>query len=145
MDLLACLGWLLLLNTITAASFLAFFSLVGCYWVKRRTPVWLHGPGLYTHYFLDGLEYFMTRTALALSMARNVLVFKLMEKSAKQPTAPVAAPKMPLKQSEKEGEEAKPSAATTADSATTKGNKGRVRARILPPGHPSVVGLQLRQ
>ena len=134
MDLVACLLWLAVFNTLSTAAFLTFFSLIGSYWVKNRTPVWLEGPGLYAHHFLDGLEYSLTRTALGVSLARNLLVFKLFQKNTnasklaagpggpggphvKATTAPVTSPEMP------DGVVIQPKSS----------DKGRVRARIVPP------------
>ena len=162
-DLLTVVA-LIFLNAFIVTSGFAFFTALGNYWVRRQTPQWLTGPGFYCHKFLDGLEYSLTRTALAAGMARNILVLKCLPKTTAAtgkfkaettPAQPVASPPLPdlLKQAldvfkqvqltNSEAEEESiatvqsvvPIGSTTTTTATTT-KKLRSRSRIVPPTFP---------
>ena len=139
MDLAAVIFWLFALNVVSTAAFFSTFSLIGMHWVKRRTPAWLKGPGLYVHYFLDGLEYSLTKTALGICMARSILVFKLMQKNLA--TANLAAAIEKTAASSTSALEAVKAGVPVNGSASNEDTckapgSARTRPRILPPKCP---------
>ena len=98
MDFLSVVLGLLFLNALAATSCFAFFTALGNYWVQRPAPRCLSGAGLHFHRFFDGLEYSCTRSAMAISMARNLLVLKCLKKDTGTKAAaasPVISPPMP--------------------------------------------------
>ena len=98
MDFLSLVLSLIFVNALAAGSCFAFFTALGNYGVRKPAPGWLSGTGLYCHRFLDGLEYTFTRSAMAVSMARNLLVLKYLRKQTSGPAAaasPATPPPMP--------------------------------------------------
>ena len=147
--LLQVLPWLVALNAISATACLVLFSLIGRHWVKRRTPLWLTGAGLYSHHFLDGVEYVMNRTALGVSMARSILVFKLMKRNTSTtpicgaPPLPPARPVIPATgfpagvqipvAMPKKPQEVVIQAVQQSEQEVSEQTRVRKRAKILPP------------
>lgn len=143
-----------ILMALSNAAAVAAITAVGKFWVKSpKRAMYPSTRAAYALFFLDGLEFLLSRTSLALGLARDLLVFKLAAASAgskkASPPPPLAPPIMPVIAPKLEPTAVDVAALADEIMSSTSSTKEktpsptavRKRAKILPPSGPSPVNV----